>query len=375
MDRRKTPRSEGDRIRVGMVGIGNWAKNGHVPVLNLLPEYELSAIYGRRRDAAEMAATAYGFTHVADTLHELVNHPEVDLIVVLTTAPQHEEGIRAAIAAGKDVYAEWPLTPSNAISEELIRLADAAGVRTTAGLHRRLAPHNRYLADLLKDGYIGKLRSVRMHVSMNLFQPRLPTALRWTVPPENFSSMTALFVGHYLDMIFTATDWPESVQALGVNQFPKVTIIETGEVIATSNADEFVIVGTLPGSAVVTSHFEAGKRNGSGVQIDITGTEGDIRITNPSAFGGPGDDYVMVGAHGDKLPLESLRIPEKYSGLPPSNLPSSIVELAHNYAAMVQDRNKGTHTAPNFRDAARVHKLIDAAMESSKKGCRVAFAP
>jgi predicted dehydrogenase len=374
MDKRKTPRREG-KIRVGMIGIGNWAKNGHIPVLNLLPEYELSAIYSRRRDAAEAAATAYGFKHVTGTLHELVNHPDVDLVVVLTTAPQHEEGIRAAIAAGKDVYSEWPLTPSRALSEKLIRLADAAGVNTTTGLHRRLAPHNRYLADLLKEGYVGKLRSVRMHVSMNLFQPQLPTALRWTVPPENFSSMAAIFVGHYLDMIFTATGWPESVLALGVNQFPKVTIIETGEVIATSNPDEFVIVGTLPGNAVVTSHFEAGKRNGSGVQIDITGTEGDIRITNRSAFGGAGDNYVMAGAHGDKLPLESLRIPAKYSGLPPSNLPSSVMELAQYYAAIVQDRNKGTHTAATFSDAVRVHKLIDAAMESSKKGCRVAFAP
>jgi predicted dehydrogenase len=119
----------------------------------------------------------------------------------------------------------------------------------------------------------------------------LPKALSWTVPPRNFSSMVALFVGHYLDMLFSATGWPDSVLALGVNQFPEVTIMETGEVLTTSNPDEFVFVGTLPGGAVATAHFEGGKRNGSGVQIDFTGTEGDIRITNSSAFGGPGDDY------------------------------------------------------------------------------------
>jgi predicted dehydrogenase len=362
------------QIRVGMVGIGNWARYGHIPVLNLLPEYELSTIYSQRRDAAEAAVAEHGFTYVANTLDELVNHPEVDLVVVLTTAPQHEKGIRAAIAARKDVYSEWPLTPSIASSEELSRLADAARIRTTVGLHRRLAPHNRYLADLLKKGYIGKLRSVRMHVSLNLFQPLLPKALSWTVPPQNFSSMAALFVGHYLDMLFSATGWPDSVLALGVNQFPKVTIVETGEVITTSNADEFMFVGTLPGGAVVTAHFEGGKRNGSGVQIDFTGTEGDIRITNSSAFGGPGDDYVMTGAHGDKLPLAPLRVSAKYDGLPPSDLPSSVMELAQNYVAIAHDIRKGTRTAPTFSDAVRMHRLIDAAMESSKTGCRVAFS-
>jgi predicted dehydrogenase len=170
-------------IRVGMIGIGNWAKHGHLPALNLLPEYRLSAIYSKRRDAAETAAAEYGFTYVAGTLYELVNHPEVDLVVVLTTAPRHAEGIRAAIGARKDVYSEWPLTPSTGLSAELAGFADTAGIRAMVGLHRRLAPHNRYLVDLLKRGYVGKLRSIRMHVSMNLFQPLLPKALSWTAPP------------------------------------------------------------------------------------------------------------------------------------------------------------------------------------------------
>jgi len=78
---------------------------------------------------------------------------------------------------------------------------------------------------------------------------------------------------------------------------------------------------------VITAHFEGGKRNGSGVQIDFAGTEGDIRITNSSAFGGEGDDFVMTGAHGDKLPLTPLPLPAEYDGLVHSGLPSSVTEL------------------------------------------------
>ena len=105
-------------------------------------------------------------------------------MVVLNTAPQHADTVRAAIAAGKDVYCEWPLTPSVDTSRELVRLAAAAGVRTIVGLQRRLAPHSRYLGDLLKQGFVGKLRSVRMHVTMNSFQAHRPSALAWTAPPE-----------------------------------------------------------------------------------------------------------------------------------------------------------------------------------------------
>ncbi|GAA4263295.1 Gfo/Idh/MocA family oxidoreductase [Dactylosporangium darangshiense] len=279
--------------------------------------------------------------------------------------------MRAAIAAGKDVYSEWPLTTSTEKAEALARLAHDAGVRHVVGLQRRLAPHNRYLRDLLADGYVGALRSVRMHVSMNYFQARLSQALRWTVPPENFSSVIAIYGGHFLDMIFSAVGWPRTFSALMVNQFNEITIAETGEVLRTTNPDQLVATGTIEGGAVFSVHIEGGKRNNSGVQIDITGDQGDLRITNVSAFGDIGEDYVIEGAHGDDIPLATLPIPPSYNWLPESGLASSVLELANVYAAFARDAAEGTRTAPTMDDAVRMHRLIDLFAESSDNGSRV----
>ncbi len=360
-------------IRVGLIGVGNWAQHGHVRVLSLLPQYELTAVYSQRREAAVEVAQRYGFRHVAASLDELVQHPEVDLVIVLTTAPQHEQGVRAAIAAKKDVYCEWPLTPSTKTSMELLELARKAGVRHIVGLQRRLAPHNRYLRDLLDQGYVGRLRSIRLHVSMNYFQALRSNSLRWTVPPENFSSVIAIYAGHFLDMLCAATGWPTSVAARAVNQFPQITIRETGEVLPTSTPDQLVLVGTLADGAVVSVHIEGGKRNGSGVQIDITGTEGDLRIINRSAFGNVGDDYRIEGAHADNAPLEPLPVPASYDRLPASDLPSAVLELAELYVAYAEDVRTGTQTASTFEDAVRMHKLLDAAVASSETGRRIAL--
>jgi hypothetical protein len=60
------------------------------------------------------------------------------------------------------------------------------------------------------------------------------------------------------------------------------------------------------------------------VQIDITGTEGDIRIVNTSAFGDVGDDYQAFGARGDRLDLLPLKIPAHYNILPDAGLPSAV---------------------------------------------------
>lgn len=366
-----TPRKP---IRVGLVGVGNWALHGHVRVLSLLPQYELVAIYSQRREAAKKAVADYGFRHVAGSLDELVNHPEVDFVLVLTTAPQHEAGVRAALAAGKDVYCEWPLTTATAVSEGLTRIAEEKGLRHVVGLQRRLAPHNRYLRDLLAENYIGKLRSARIHVSMNYFQAVRGKGLRWTAPEENFSSVVAIYAGHFLDMLFAAIGWPTSVSAIQVSQFPVVTIRETGEEIPSTAPDQFVLTGTLAGGAVVSVHIEGGKRNGSDVQINLTGHEGDLKITNTSAFGDVGDDYVIRGAHGDAKPLEVLPVPANYERLPESGLPSAVLELAELYYAYAQDVAEGTRTAPTFEDAVRMHKLLDAAKVSSETGRRIDLA-
>ncbi len=358
-------------IRVGLIGAGNWAHHGHLRVLTLLPEYEIVAIQSRRREIAEAAATRFNIPHVLDTAEQVARHPDVDLTIVLTTAPQHHAGVRAAFAAGKDVYSEWPLSNSTALSKSLVELAQNSGKRHVVGLQRRLSATNRYVRDQIANGYVGKLRSVRMHVSMNYFQANLPKALSWTAPPENFSSMMAIYAGHFLDALFAVVGQPANLTALTVNQFSEITIIETGEKIKTTNPDEVVVTGMLVSGGVFTAHLEGGKRNGSGVQIDITGDEGDLQITNTSAFGDVGDDYIIIGAHGDNLPLEALPVPDNYNWLPPSDLPSAVLELANLYVAYARDISAGTPLAPTFADAVRMHTIIDLIEHSSKTGSRV----
>lgn len=107
---------------------------------------------------------------------------------------------------------------------------------------------------------------------------------------------------------------------------------------------------------------------GRGVQIDITGDEGDLRITNASAFGSVGDDYVIVAARGLDMPMQVLQVPVEYDRLPHSELPSAVLELAELYVAYAEDLRTGSANAPTFTDAVRLHQLIDAAQQSTAEG-------
>ncbi|NGZ85060.1 Gfo/Idh/MocA family oxidoreductase [Duganella sp. SAP-35] len=357
------------KIRVGIIGAGNWAEYGHIPSLKLLPDYELTAVFSRDDNKAKDLAQRHGFKYAVTSLKELVEHPEVDFVLVLTPAPQHEEGIRAAIAAGKDVYCEWPLTPKRALSAELMELAEEAGVRHIVGLQRRLGPDYRYVRQLLADGYIGDLRSVRLHISVEYFKQLRMAALYYTVPEANFSSLLSIYGGHFLDVLFTHFGFPVTMNALTVNQFKEITIAETGVTQAHTSPDQVVLSGTFSNGAVLSVHLEAGKLNNYGLQLDLTGSKGDLKVYNSSSFG---DTFnVIEGAQGEGQPLKVLRVPAEYNWLPATDMGGSAVELAHLYAAYARDVRERTALAPTFRDALKMHDVIEAIDASNRTGTRV----
>jgi predicted dehydrogenase len=361
------------KIRVGIVGAGNWAEYGHIPSLKLLPQYAITAIYSRSQQKADAVAARHGIPHALSALQALVTHPEVDLVLVLNPAPSHEAAIRAAIAAGKDVYSEWPLTPSAALTQELIALADQAGVRHLAGLQRRFGPDYRYVRDLVRDGYIGELRSARLHVSVEYFQSSRLQALYFTVPQENYSGLLHIYGGHFFDAVFSMLGHPTSISALAVNQFKQVTLIETGETLPHTLADQVVVNGSFANGAVLTAHLEAGKRNNYGWQLDLTGSSGDLKISNSTSFG---DGFNLIqGAQGDSQPLTALPVPDHYNWLPANQLGGSQLELANLYAAHLSDLRDGTHLAPTFADALAMHRLIDNIERSNATGQRIQTSP
>jgi predicted dehydrogenase len=375
------------KIRVGIVGVGNWALNGPLRVLALSPHYEITAVYSQRPDAASSVARKYGIPYVAGTLDELVWRPDVDLVLVLTTGAQHEEGVRAAIAAGKDVYCEWPLTPTAATTAGLVELGRTAGVRTILGLQARFAPAFRYVKDLIAGGYVGRVRSVRMAVSVSIFgQPR-GRDQRWSVFPENFMGVTSIFGAHMMDPLFSIVGRPIEISALLVNQWPEVTIVETGETIATDVPDQLMLFGLLAGGALMSVHIEGGKHHGTGVQIVVTGDDGDLTITNPSAFGNADEHYEITGAKRDESTMDVLPVPVSYALAPLAELPTFVQQLAELFEVHARDianetytvttfedalyMANETYTVTTFEDALSMQRLLDVAALSSRTGRRL----
>jgi predicted dehydrogenase len=353
-----------EKIGVGIIGAGGWARYGHIPALRTLEEFELLAISSRRQETADQLAAELHVPNAFGDYDDLIAHPGVDLIVIPTPGPEHAPLVRAAIAGGKDVYSEWPLTTTTAESEELLQLAEAAGVRHVVGLQRRFAPSASYAHDLISQGYVGTLRGVRMSVGVDAFTPTLPERYRWTIEETNFTNLLSIYGGHFFDLLFHLLGPPAQYVAVNQNQFPATTIEETGEQVPNSSAHEVMMIGTLTRGGLFAIQLEGAQAHKTGLHIEISGTDGVLRITNPRGFQNK-DDNTIEGMRDGATTFTPLPIPDQYAPLGNSGLDVSSLDAAYLYAAYARDRTNGTHEASNFHDAVTLHHLIDQVSTSS----------
>jgi predicted dehydrogenase len=111
---------------------------------------------------AEEYAERNGIERAYDTVEELCADPEVNAVFVCTPHHLHKEHALAAIAAGKHVLCEKPLTITTEDGAEIVEAARRAGVVLAAAYYRRFYPVLERLHEIVRSGQLGTLTSVQM---------------------------------------------------------------------------------------------------------------------------------------------------------------------------------------------------------------------
>lgn len=134
-----TPRAE--KVRLGVLGAGNFANAVLLPAIRAIPEIEPVAIASASGLSAYHAARRFGFRYAASQAEQVLADPAVNTLAVLTRHHLHAAQTLAGLQAGKHVFCEKPLALT---LDELDRLAEAlsgeASPLLMVGFNRRFAP-------------------------------------------------------------------------------------------------------------------------------------------------------------------------------------------------------------------------------------------
>jgi predicted dehydrogenase len=359
------------KIRVGIVGVSpnrGFASIAHIPALQALPEFEISAVCTTRQDSAEAAARHFGIPLAFSDPERLAQHPEVDLVTVSVKVPDHYPPVMAAINAGKHVYCEWPLGRDTA---EAIRMLDAAqhkGIRHAVGLQGQMSPAINYAKDLVAEGYVGRVLTATMIACAPNWGASIDRA--YQADRANGANLLTITGGHTIDALCHCLGEFRELSAFVVSQRDRIPLQGTGEIVAKTSPDQLVVNGIVGDGAVVSFQVRGGMARGTEFLFEIHGEEGDLQLTATSRASMQRQELNLKGARGGGTELADLPIPAKYRWVPegvPSGSPYNVAQLYRRLAEGIRD---GKSVSPSFEAAVTRHRLLDAIVRASDTGLK-----
>jgi predicted dehydrogenase len=143
-------------LGIGIFGLGMVA-DFHAQAIAHVQGARLVAVASRNAEKARSFAQKHGAAFAGTTIGELVARPDIDLVCITTPASAHLDAALAAIRAGKHLVIEKPLEITTERTDEILRAADAAGVKIAAIFQGRFGEGAQTVKKAIDAGRFGRL--------------------------------------------------------------------------------------------------------------------------------------------------------------------------------------------------------------------------
>jgi predicted dehydrogenase len=148
-------------VRVGVIGTSWWADAMYLPALSGHPSAEIVAVCGRSPSTAAAFAERWSIPNVFTDPVAMLD-AGLDAVIVATANDSHHELSMAALDRGLHVLCEKPLALDVAQAQEMADRARQTGVITMVPFTYHYMPVNRWVRQLVADGYVGRPHHVNL---------------------------------------------------------------------------------------------------------------------------------------------------------------------------------------------------------------------
>ena len=150
-------------LHCAFIGFGKSTTRYHLPyVLHRKDRWHVAHIF-RRGAKPEEQSPQYSHIHFTSDLDEILNDPQVKLVIVCTHADSHFEYAKRALEAGKNVLVEKPFTPTLEEAKALFALAKSKGLTVTPYQNRRFDSCFLTTKKVIESGKLGEIVEIESH--------------------------------------------------------------------------------------------------------------------------------------------------------------------------------------------------------------------
>ncbi|HWC98603.1 MAG TPA: Gfo/Idh/MocA family oxidoreductase [Candidatus Sulfopaludibacter sp.] len=234
-------------------------------------------LVGRNPAKLQAISNEFGGLQWSTGLAGALANPDYSIYFDAQTTDRRAECVRQAIAAGKNVYCEKPVSESLETALDLYRRAEAAGVKHGVVQDKLWLPGMLKLKSLIDQDFFGRILSVRGEFGYWVFEGDTVPAQRpsWNYRKEDGGGIILDMLCHWryvLDNIFGAV---KAVSCLGVTHIPQ-RVDEAGKAYECTADDSAYATFELAGGIV--AHFNSSwcvrVRRDDLLTLQVDGTKG-----------------------------------------------------------------------------------------------------
>jgi predicted dehydrogenase len=328
----------------------------------------LAAVAGRNPEASASAATRLRAERAASSAEELVEAEDIDVVHICTPNHLHAPLAERAMAAGKHVVCEKPLSTDLESARRLAGLASAAPVVTAVPFVYRFYPTVRDARGRVRRGDVGSLRL--MHGSYLQDWLSRTEDRNWRLDAALGGGSRAFGdIGvHWCDVVEFATG--HRITRLAARM---LTVPRGGDRSGQGTEDAATVLfetdqGAL--GSVVVSQVSPGRKNRLWFSLD--GAQASLQFDQelPDALWvGGREQNAVVHRGAESSTADAARYNVVPVGHPQGYLDCFTAFVADVYAAAAGDAPDGL---PTFDDGLRAAVITDAVLTSARDGGWVA---
>jgi len=313
-----------NKIRFGLIGMGRWSREVHIPNLKNIPAAEIVALSDIDQENLDIAAEkAGGNPATFHDYHDLLNSDNVDAVIVSVPNYLHKQFTIESLQAGKHVLCEKPLATTVDDHKAIQRELETTDRIVQVGFELRYAKFFKEIDVVIRDNTIGDIEMIWCHIY------RGPVLSEWRLDDSKTGGLLLELCSHHFDLM----SWYANSKVQAVFGLQKHA--QPGELYEGAQVD-IAFENNVTGSVVLTlfSDFD------NEVKIGVLGSKGTLEASlksNTISFFTRDNDEVRTirptsdteipeyGFAGARLQLESFIESIGNNSIPRSN-PDSVFE-------------------------------------------------
>ena len=332
------------KLNVGLIGLGRLGRVYARDLATRIPYTRLTAVADVDQAAVDSVAREFGVEHSSTDPAAVFGDPSVDAVVIVTPTSTHRAVVEGAIAGGKAIFCEKPLSISLDEAMAVRRAVERSGAFFQMGFMRRFDRGFAAAKQRLAEGVIGDA-VVFKSTSRDPFRPSIEYA-----DPRSSGGLIIDMGIHDFDIARWYMGDVTAVQAVG-------GLLAYPELGAVGDIDNAVISLIFASGRLGVVDITRNGIYGYDIMAELLGTNGTLRV------GYLRETPLMVMTKGqvahDTVPYFMERFAEAYTA------------QLENFARNVLEDRQPPITVDDGVEALRV---AIAATRAQKSGARVAVA-